>query len=157
MPIWEQRRDRFVVSTNPNRLDIGAVHDYLAHHSYWAQGRPLEIVRRSIERSLCFGLYDGNQLVGFARVVSDGATFAWLCDVFVLESHRGLGLAKWLIACVVSHPELQNLKNFILATRDAHELYRRYGGFESLAHPEKWMYRPASAVPPGGSDGQTGG
>jgi GNAT superfamily N-acetyltransferase len=86
-------------------------------------------------------MYDGTQQVGFARVVTDHATFAWLCDVFVLESHQGLGLGKWLIECVVAHPDLRDLQIFILATTDAHELYRRYGGFEALPKPKKWMFR----------------
>ena len=97
--------------------------------SYWAQGRSFEAVQKSVEHSLCFGVYAGRQQVGFARVVTDYATFAWLCDVFILESHRGKGLGKRLIECVVAHPELQSVR-FMLATRDAHELYRRYGGLE---------------------------
>jgi GNAT superfamily N-acetyltransferase len=87
-------------------------------------------------------VYVGEQQVGFARVVTDYATFAWVCDVFILESYRGRGLSKWLVECVVAHPDLQGLSRFVLATRDAHELYRRYGGFESLPHPENWLVRP---------------
>jgi GNAT superfamily N-acetyltransferase len=117
------------------------IHEYLSERSYWALGRPLEIVRRSIENSLCFGVYEGDRQVGFARVVTDYATFAWLCDVFVLESYRGQGLGKWLIETVAVHPALQSLRLFLLATSDAHELYQRYGGFEVLTHPEKWMVR----------------
>ena len=117
--------------------------DYLYEESYWAQGRSIETVRKSIEHSLCFGVYAAGQQVGFARVVTDYATFAWLADVFILESHRGLGLSKWLVECIVTHPDLQNLKNFLLATKDAHELYRRYGGFDILETQGKWMYRPA--------------
>jgi ribA/ribD-fused uncharacterized protein len=148
------RRDRFTISTERARLDVAAIHNYLANRSYWAQGRSLEVVRRSIEHSLCFGVYDGEQQVGFARVVTDYATFAWLCDVFVLDSHRGLGLGKWLIECVVGHAELQGLKHFILATRDAHELYRRYGGFEGLPHPEKLMVRAVPGSTAGGERGR---
>ncbi len=99
------------------------------------------MVQRSIEHSLCFGVYHGTQQVGFARVVTDYATFAWLCDVFVLESHRGQGLGKWLIESVVAHPDLGGRVSLLLATRDAHELYRRYGGFEIVPVPEKWMIR----------------
>jgi GNAT superfamily N-acetyltransferase len=130
-----------VISTDPTRLDLDVIHDYLSRVSYWAQGRPYSVVRKSVQNSLCFGVYDGAQQVGFARVVTDSATFAWLCDVFVLESHRGQSLGKWLIECVVAHPELTGLRLFLLATRDAHELYRRYGGFQSVDAPDRWMVR----------------
>ena len=131
----------YEISTDKTRLDLELIHDYLSNRSYWAQGRSLEATKESIEHSLCFGLYDGNQQVGFARVVTDYATFAWLCDVFVIESHRGRGLGKAMVARAVAHPELQGLKLFLLATRDAHELYRQYGGFKALQEPEKWMVR----------------
>ena len=98
-------------------------------------------MQKSVEHSLCFGVYAGSQQVGFARVVTDYATFAWLCDVFILESQRGRGLGKWLVECVIGHPELRDLRLFILATRNAQELYRRYGGLESLQTPERWMAR----------------
>jgi GNAT superfamily N-acetyltransferase len=139
----EHRRDGFFISTDKSKLNVGLVHEYLSERSYWAQGRPLDVVEMSIEHSVCFGVYDGDRQVGFARVVTDCATFAWLCDVFILESHRGRGLGKWLIACVTAHPDLRGFKNFLLATSDAHELYRRYGGFDSLEKPEKWMRRSA--------------
>jgi GNAT superfamily N-acetyltransferase len=139
----EQRRGDYGISTDQSRVDVALVHDFLSYSSYWAQGRSLEVVRDSVEQSLCFGLYKGAQQVGFARVVTDYATFACLCDVFVFESHRGLGLGKWLIECVAAHPALRNLGIlFLLATRDAHELYRRYGGFEELQELERWMVRP---------------
>ncbi len=134
-------RGPFTISTDPTRLDIDVIHDWLAHRSYWAQGRTREAVARSIEHSLCFGVYEGEQQVGFARVVTDYVTFAWLCDVFILESHQGQGLGKWLVESVTSHPDLQPLRRILLATRDAHELYRRYGGFTGLAAPERWMER----------------
>ena len=118
------------------------MHAYLSQRSYWAQGRSLETVEKSIANSLCFGVYDDERQMGFARVVTDYATFAWLCDVFVDEAYRGRGLGKRLIEAVVAHPDLQNMRNFILATRDAHDLYRRYGGFEPLTNPERWMARP---------------
>ncbi len=139
----EDQRNGYTLSTDPARLDISAIHDYLSQRSYWAQGRSRQVVERSITNSLCFGIYapDGSQ-VGFARVVTDYATFAWLCDVFILENARGLGLSKWLVQAVTAHPDLQGLRNFVLATRDAHELYRRYGGFESFQSPERWMARP---------------
>ena len=131
----------YEISTEKTRLNLDLIHDYLSNRSYWAQGRSFEATKKSIEHSLCFGLYDGNQQVGFTRVVTDYATFAWLCDVFVIESHRGRGLGKTMVARAVAHPELQGLKLFLLATRDAHELYRQYGGFEALPAPEKWMVR----------------
>lgn len=143
MATEEHKRGDYVITTDRSRVDVALVHEFLSYSSYWAQGRSLEVVRDSVEQSLCFGLYKGAQQVGFARVVTDYATFAWLCDVFVVESHQGLGLGKWLIECVVAHPELQNLGLlFLLATRDAHELYRRYGGFKELQEPERWMVRP---------------
>jgi GNAT superfamily N-acetyltransferase len=114
------------------------IHDFLANQSYWARGRPPEVVRRSLANSLCFGLYEGRRQIGLARVVTDRATFAWLCDVFVLEAYRGRGLSKWLLECVLGHPELQGLRRFLLATRDAHELYTRYG-FTPLADPTRFM------------------
>jgi GNAT superfamily N-acetyltransferase len=137
----EYRRGAYTISTDKARLDVDLIHDFLSHSSYWAQGRPLAVVQKSIARSLCFGLYAGAQQVGFARVVTDHATFAWLCDLFVVESHRGQGLGKWLVECIVAHPELRDLKIFLLATRDAHELYRRHGCFEALQQPDKWMAR----------------
>lgn len=135
------QRGGYTISTDPARLDLGFIHGFLATSSYWAQGRPLVVVRKSLQHSLCFGVYAGTEQVGLARVVTDHATFAWLCDVFIVEAHRGHGLGKWLVECVVTHPALQRLRHFMLATSDAHELYRRYGGFESLAAPEKWMDR----------------
>jgi GNAT superfamily N-acetyltransferase len=121
---------------------------FLSQRAYWARGRALETVRRSIENSLCFGVYDGDQQVGFARVVTDYATFAWVCDVFILETHRGRGLSKWLIETVVAHPDLRGLRRLLLATRDAHELYSRYGGFGPLSAPDRWMERVDPAQSP---------
>jgi GNAT superfamily N-acetyltransferase len=139
----EYQCENFSISTDKSRLDVELVHEFLSKSSYWAQGRSMDVVQKSIEHSLCFGLYEGDRQVGFARVVTDHATFGWLCDVFILESHRGRGLGKWMIECVVACPDLQGFKNLLLATRDAHELYSRYGGFESLEKPEKWMARTA--------------
>ena len=137
----ECHRDIYTISTDRARLDLAAIHEFLSQRSYWAQGRPLEVMRTAIEHSLCFGVYDGTRQVGFARVVTDYATFAWLCDVFILESHRGQGLGKWMIETVAAHPDLQGKRLLILATRDAHELYRRYGGFQPLDAPERWMIK----------------
>jgi GNAT superfamily N-acetyltransferase len=162
----ETHRPGFVISTDPARLQVEAVHAFLSERSYWAQGRPLETVRRSLENSLCFGLYalqpptggedqpfdsarqestwsadcDYTQ-IGLARVVTDYATFGWLCDVYVHEDYRGHDLGKWLIASLVEHPDLKTIRRLLLATRDAQELYRRYGGFETLENPERWMAR----------------
>jgi len=129
----EARRGPYAISTDPARLDVDAIHAYLAR-SYWAPGIPREIVARSLEASLCFGLYHGEAQVGLARVVTDRATYAYLCDVYVLEEHRGRGLGKWLVAEVLAHPALQGLRRFALATRDAHGLYRPFG-FAPLANP----------------------
>jgi GNAT superfamily N-acetyltransferase len=135
------------ISTDKARLDIERIHDFLCRSSYWAQGRSMEKVRASVENSLCFGAYDGLAQVGFARVVTDCATFAWLCDVFVLESHRGRGLGKQLIQAVVEHPALRDLRLMILATRDAQSLYSEYGGFRTIEVGDRWMIRRGSENP----------
>jgi GNAT superfamily N-acetyltransferase len=137
------RQGDFVISTAPGLLDLPLIHEFLSRRSYWAAGRPLEVARRSLENSLCFGLYERGRQVGLARVVTDRATFAWLCDVFVLEEYRGRGLSKWLMECVMRHPDLQGLRRLILATRDAHGLYQRYG-FAPLADPARFLevFRP---------------
>ncbi len=139
--IIEEHRDGYTLSTDKARLDVESIHAFLSERSYWAQGRSREVVERTIETSLCFGIYAQQELVAFARVVTDYATFGWVCDVLVLESHRGRGLGKWLVEAVVRHPELQGLKRLLLATRDAQGLYREYGGFVSLQAPERWMER----------------
>jgi GNAT superfamily N-acetyltransferase len=133
------RRDGYLISTDRSLLDLRFVHGYL-ETSYWAAGVPAEVVRRSVENSLCFGVYISEEQVGFARVVTDRATFAYLADVFVLEEHRGRGLGKWLVEVVLSHPELRGLRRWMLATRDAHELYRKYG-FAELGRPGIFMER----------------
>lgn len=137
MPFLEMSRGRYSISTDPRRLDIEAVHAYLSR-SYWAEGIPRDLVATSLAASLCFGLYEGARQIGFARVVTDRATFGYLCDVYVLEEHRGKGLGKWLMEAVTSHPELHGLRRFVLATRDAHGLYRMFG-FQPLAAPESYM------------------
>jgi GNAT superfamily N-acetyltransferase len=133
----EWRRGGFTISTDRAKLDRGAIHEFLAG-SYWAKGIPREIVDRSIEGALCFGLYEEGRQVGFARVITDSATFAYLADVYVLESHRGRGLATWLMECILAHPDLAGLRRWMLVTRDAHPLYRKVG-FRELAHPERIM------------------
>ncbi len=129
----------YTISTDRTKLDIETIHEFLSTRSYWAKGRTREIVIRSIEHSLCFGLYDEQEkLVAFARVVTDCAVFALLMDVFVLEAYRGRGLGKKLMEYIMQYPPLQGLKRWQLATNDAHGLYRRYG-FKELASPEKHM------------------
>jgi GNAT superfamily N-acetyltransferase len=135
----EWRREGYLVSTDPGRLNLGVIHSFLKG-SYWARGMPLEVVGRSVENSLCFGLYRGEEQVGFARVVTDRATFAYLADVFVLEGYRGRGLGKWLMEVVLSPPDLRDLRRWMLATADAHGLYRGYG-FRELGSPEIFMER----------------
>jgi GNAT superfamily N-acetyltransferase len=130
----------YSISTDRTRLDAALVHRYLSSDSYWARGVPLEVVERAIRNSLCFGLYQQEQQIGFARVVTDGATFAYLADVFIVPGHRGAGLGKQLIAAVMAHPELQGLRRFMLATRDAHGLYRQFG-FTEPKNPQVLMER----------------
>ena len=126
-----------VVTTDRSRLDLDVIHGFLTT-SYWARGVPRETVARSMEHSLCFGAFDEDRQVGFARVISDRATFAYICDVFTLESHRGHGVGKSLMAAIMSHPELQGLRRRTLFTRDAHGLYRQFG-FGAAGHPERLM------------------
>jgi len=137
----EWQRGEYTISTDNKRLDIQRIHDFVSNQSYWAQGRALETVQRALDNSLNFGLYKNNQLIGFARVVTDYATFAWIADVFVLQEHRGLGLSKWLMEVILSHSELQGFRRWVLATKDAHSLYARFG-FIPLHRPERWMERP---------------
>ena len=139
----EHRRGEFLISTDPARLNLDVVHGFLTN-CYWAKGIPREIVARSIEHSLCFGVYDGSgSQVVFARVVSDFATVAYLGDVFILESHRGRGLSQWMMECITQHPSLQGLRRWILLTRDAHALYAKFG-FTPLKSPDRYMelHRP---------------
>jgi GNAT superfamily N-acetyltransferase len=130
-------RGDYEISTDPARLDVSAMHAFLTT-SYWSPEIPLETVERAARASLCFGLYHEGRQVGLARVITDGASFAYLCDVYVLEAHRGHGLGRWLMEVVLAHPALQGLRRFALITRDAHWLYERLG-FKPLARPEGWM------------------
>ena len=134
----------FTISTDPEKLDRALIQEFLAA-SYWATGIPRETVDRSIEGALCFGLYEGERQVGFARVITDRATFAYLADVFVVESHRGRGLAAWLMETILAHPDLQGLRRWMLLTRDAHPLYRKVG-FTELAHPGRVMEKVDAKV-----------
>ena len=141
MPVREWKRNEFTISTDDALLDISVIHDFIANQSYWGQGRQVETVQRTLDHSLNFGVYLGDQQIGFARIVTDFATFAWVADVFILEAHRGRGLSKWLMKTILEHPELQEFRRWVLATKDAHELYRRFG-FHELKRPERWMERP---------------
>lgn len=127
----------FTISTDQQRLDLVFIHHELSH-SYWAEGIPFELVQQYIPHSLCFGIYHGTQQVGFARVITDYTTFGYLADVFVTETFRGQGLSKWLMDVIMAHPGLQGLRRFMLATRDAHELYKKHG-FVPLANPDRIM------------------
>jgi GNAT superfamily N-acetyltransferase len=141
--IVDYRHGEFLVSSDHSRLDLDVIHGFLTN-CYWAKGIPRDVVARSIERSLCFGVYDGSGAqVGFARVISDFATIAYIGDVFVLDTHRGRGLGTWLVQCITRHPALQNLRRWILTTRDAHGLYSQVG-FTPVKSPERFMelYRP---------------
>jgi N-acetylglutamate synthase-like GNAT family acetyltransferase len=133
----ERKKGKYSISTNPKRLDLDAIHGFLSR-SFWAEGIPKKLVATSIRNSLCFGLFHDREQVGFARVVTDRATFAYLCDVYILESNRGKGLSKWLVEAVMAHPDLQGLRRFQLVTRDAHGLYKRFG-FQAPKHPDRHM------------------
>ena len=133
----EWRRGEYLITTDPARVDLTVLHGFLTS-CYWAKDIPLETVRRSIEHSLNFSVYHGERQVGFARVITDYATFGYLGDVFVLESHRGRGLSKWLMEVVVAHPDLQGFRRWVLLTRDAHGLYQQFG-FKAIASPERYM------------------
>ena len=137
-----QTEPKVFVNTDKSLLDVDVIHRFLSEESYWANRRTREQTVMAIENSICFGLYDGRKQVGFCRVVSDRATFAYLGDVFVLPEYRGKGLSKMMIEAVVSHPELQGLRRWLLATKDAHGLYEHFG-FAPLRFPERWMERTA--------------
>jgi GNAT superfamily N-acetyltransferase len=146
----ERQRDAFTVSTDPERLDLDVIHGYLTR-SYWAAGIPRDVVERSLRNSLCFGLYAGDEQVGFARVVTDLATFAYVADVFVLDAHRGRGLSKWLMECILQHPDLRDVRRWHLVTRDAHGLYERFGFAEPAPgrHMERVRANPYADAPRG--------
>jgi ribosomal protein S18 acetylase RimI-like enzyme len=133
----ERNKGTYSISANPKRLDLDAIHGFLSR-SFWAKGIPKKLVAKSIRNSLCFGVFHQREQVGFARVVTDRATYAYLCDVYILESHRGKGLSKRLVEAVMAHPDLQGLRRFQLVTRDAHGLYKRFG-FRAPQHPDRHM------------------
>lgn len=133
----EVRRGTFSISTDPAHLDIQAIHAFLSQ-AYWSAGIPRSVVERAIAGSLCFGIYDSERQVGFARVITDKATYAYLADVFVIDEYRGKGLAKWLMEVIMSHDSVQGLRRFTLATRDAHGLYAQFG-FQPLHDPMRHM------------------
>jgi len=139
--IFEAKRENFTISTDSARLDVNTICDFLSR-SYWAKERPRQAIEHSLANSLVFGLYDGDfvKQIGLARVVTDYATFAWLCDVFIDDLYRGKGLGKWLMETILSHPDLQGLRRWLLATRDAHGLYSQFG-WKPLEKPERWMGR----------------
>ena len=133
---WQ--REKYLITTDTDKVDIDVVHQYLSEQSYWAKGIPREIVARSVQHSTCFSVLHEGALIGFARVTSDHATVAYVGDVFVLPAHRGQGLSKWLMECIIAHPDLQGLRRWMLATADAHGLYAKFG-FTALKAPERWM------------------
>ncbi len=132
------KKDGFTIRTKKNKMNIPYIHEFISNKSYWAEGIPLAVVKRSIKGSLCFGIFHATKQIGFARVVTDSATFGYLADVFIDENYRGKGLGKWLMEVIVSHPELRGLRNWMLATRDAHGLYEKFG-FKPLENPERIM------------------
>ena len=137
----EYHRPGFIISTDPDLLQPRIIHDYLCHRSYWAKGISLADVERSLAHSLCYGVYTSppaRQLIGLARVISDFTTFAYLSDLFILESHQGQGLGKWLVAVIVQNPDLQTVRRIVLDTADAHGLYAQFG-FKANPNPEKTM------------------
>lgn len=131
-------QDDYVISTDKSKLDLSLVHSFLSTQAYWSLNIPFAIVKRSVENSLCFGVYQGDRQVGFARIITDYATIAYLGDVFILPEHRGQGLSKRLVGEIMTHPDLQGLRRWMLLTSDAHGLYRQYG-WTSIANPDRYM------------------
>lgn len=134
---YEWQRGDYTISTNKQRLDINVIHGFLTR-AYWSTGIPRETVEQALKHSLSFGLYKGQEQIGLARLVTDYTTFAYLADVFILEPYRGQGLSKWLLEVITTHPELQGLRRWLLATKDAHGLYKQ-SGFVPLRNPERFM------------------
>jgi GNAT superfamily N-acetyltransferase len=137
---YEVKKDGYVISDEKSLLNMNFIHNFLANESYWAKNIPLEIVEKSVKNSLCFGIYNKGEQIGFARLITDKATFAYLADVFIIPAYRGKGLSKWLIQTIHAHPQLQTLRRWMLATRDAHELYKKFG-WTNLPEPERYMHK----------------
>ena len=142
---YTAEKDGFIINTDKQQLDIASIHQYLSKEAYWCKNIPMEIVKGSIEGSVCFGMYHNNRQalpvgrqIGFARVITDNASFGYLADVFIINEYRGRGLSKWLMQCILGHPELQGFRSWLLGTRDAHGLYSQFG-FKPLEHPERFM------------------
>jgi GNAT superfamily N-acetyltransferase len=133
----EWKKEKYIISDDPARLDLDAICDFLSR-AYWADKRPRDVIEKSIQHSLNFGMYDGDRQIGFTRVISDHAVFAYVCDVFIHEDYRGQALGKWMMETILSHPELQGLRRWCLVTRDAHGLYSQFG-FASLYDTTRWM------------------
>lgn len=142
MRLMEWVEGEFLISTDPARIRMDQVHDFLSNDSYWAKDRPRELTEKAIDNSLVFGMYFGDQQIGFARIVTDYATIAYIGDVYIHSDFRGRGLSKWLMKTIVEHPELQGFRRYILATKDAHGLYEQFEFFP-LRHPERWMEKTA--------------
>jgi GNAT superfamily N-acetyltransferase len=138
----EWKRGEFTISTDRDRLQLDAIHKFLTEESYWAKTRTREQTETAVKNSLPFGVYKGENQIGLARVVTDYATFAYLGDVYILQEFRGQGLSKWLMDVIINHPDLQGFRRWILATKDAHTLYEKYG-FTELKHPTRWMEKAA--------------
>lgn len=138
MQVYEVRDKMYSITTDSSKLDVNVIHKYLSEESYWAKGIPKHVVEKSIANSLCFGLFYDEEQIGFARLITDKATFAYLADVFVLETHRGKGLSKWLMQTIQAHPDVQNLRRWLLTTKDAHGLYEQTGWTKV---PDDYVYR----------------
>ncbi len=139
----ERKKDRFLICTDRELLKIDSVNEYLVQESYWAKTRTIEQTKTAIENSLCFGVYENGKQIGFARVVTDFSTFAYLADVYILPEYQNRGLGKWLIETILEHPDLKGFRRWVLATLDAHRLYEKFG-FTALKNPERWMEKVAS-------------
>ena len=136
--IFEEKKDSYLISTDKSKLDSNLIHNFLCNKSYWAKGIPYNTVKTSIEYSECFGIYHSGKQVGFARVITDKSTFGYIGDVFIADDHRGKGLSKWIMECIMKHPELQGFRRWVILTRDAHELYKKFG-FTPVKKPQNFM------------------